>query len=437
MKIIIRYTLREILAPFFLALLAFSSLLLVDKVFDLTKHFVEKGINPWYLVEMLFYFSPAVFVLTVPMAFLVGIVTAFGRLAADNEIIAMKTAGVGMHKLIVPVVITSLILSIFMVFFMDLALPKGNKAYTRLSYDMRRKHPALVLEPDTIMEEMSRDGKKWYFKSMDPETGRMKSVRIWERAVGTSKLIAAEEGELTFFKEWTSLKLYNGTIYQADEKDPLKGYVVGRFTEDEMVLDISGSLDRERETSSSPRNMSMSEIREKLNTLYEELKSSRTSREKKEYIRKYLINEHLVELYKKISIPFACLAFGLIGVPLGLMVRRGGRMIGLGVGVGLITLYYVLLTAGEKAAKLGVYSSFLNLLDVFLPNWMPNILKILTIIGIDAPFLGAWTPNILTSVAGVILIIRTVRETPIRSSRLINKLFPPDARHRANTELSE
>jgi len=205
------------------------------------------------------------------------------------------------------------------------------------------------------------------------------------------------------------LRLYNGTIYQADRKDPLKGYVVGSFTEDEMVLNVSGSLDRERKTSSRPRNMSMKEIREGLERLNEQLKSSRTSRETKKYIRKYLINEHRVELHKKVSIPFACLAFGLIGVPVGLMVRRGGRMVGLGVGVGLITLYYVALTAGEKLAKVGVYP----------------------------PFLGAWTASILTSVAGIILIIRTVRETPIRSSRLINKLFPPDARHRTDAELSE
>jgi hypothetical protein len=72
-------------------------------------------------------------------------------------------------------------------------------------------------------------------------------------------------------------------------------------------------------------------------------------------------------------------------------------MIGLGVGVGVITLYYVVLTAGEKLAKEGLCP----------------------------PLLGAWTPNILTFIAGVILIIRTIRETPIRSSRWVNKLFPP------------
>jgi lipopolysaccharide export LptBFGC system permease protein LptF len=256
------------------------------------------------------------------------------------------------------------------------------------------------------MEEMSGEDKKWYFKSMGPKTGRMKSIRIWERVGGIQKLITAEEGELNFFHEWTSLKLYNGTIRQADKKDPLKGYVVGNFAEDEMVLDISGSLDKKGNgASSSPRNMSRKEIRKELKKINEELKSPGISSHLKKS-KKYKRNDHLVELYKKISIPFACLAFGLIGVPVGLMVRRGGRMIGLGVGVGLITLYYVVLTAGEKIAKVWIYP----------------------------PFLGAWTPNILTLIAGVILIIRTVRETPIRSSRWINKLFSPENRYRTDAE---
>ena len=72
-------------------------------------------------------------------------------------------------------------------------------------------------------------------------------------------------------------------------------------------------------------------------------------------------------------------------------------MIGLGVGVGIITLYYVILTAGEKIAKAVAYPAVL----------------------------GAWTPNILTCLAGIILIIRTVRETPIHSLWFIDRLFPP------------
>ena len=296
-----------------------------------------------------------------------------------------------------------------MIFFDSYTLPKGNEAYTRLSDNLRRKHPALVLEPDTIMEELSREDKKWSFDSMDPETGRMKSIRIWERVSGSGvpKLITAKEGELEFFAEWTSLKLYDGAMYQASNKNPLKSYVMGSFNEDEIALDISNSLDREQAKRSVPRNMNMKEIKAALVRLNAQLESPRISQDTKKNIRKYRINEYLVELHKKISIPFACLAFGLIGVPLGLMVRRGGRMIGLGVSLGVITVYYVLLTGGEKLSKVGAYP----------------------------PFLGAWTPNIITLIVGVILVIRTVRETPVRSSRLINKIFPPQNSYETNTEV--
>lgn len=397
MKIIVRYTLLEILSPFLLALLAFNGLLIVDKVFDLTKYFVEKGVNLFYMIEMLFYFLPAVIVLTVPMAYLVGIVTAYGRLAADNEIIAMKTSGINMSKLIIPLVIISFFLSIFMVFFMDITIPAGNKAYTKLNFEIRRKNPMLVLEPGNIMEEMSREDKKWYFESIDPKTKRLKNIRIWERASGVPKLITAEEGELHFFDKWTTLKLYNGTIQQADADNPKKNYVLGKFAQDEVYLDISSSLDKSEDDILDPRNMSMKEIREELKKIQEKLASPNVSREMKKYIRKNELNVYLVEYYKKTSIPFACLAFGLIGVPIGLIVRRGGRMIGLGIGVGLIIIYYIFLTGGEKISKAGLFPALF----------------------------GAWTPNILTMIMGIILIIRTIRETPIHSSKLINKLFPP------------
>jgi len=409
LRIITRYTLREILAPFFMALLAFTSLLVVNKVFNLTKYFVEKGVNPWYMVEMILYFCPAVIVLTVPMAFLVAIVTAFGRLAFDNEITAMKTAGISTYKLIIPVVVMSLALSVFMVFFMNITIPRGNKAYYKLNTEVRDKHPALVLEQDVIMEEMSREGRKWYFREMDPETGRMKDVRIWERVIGgggAPKLITAEEGELRSFSEWTSLKLYNGTIHQFDRKDPIKSYVVGSFAEDEVILNISGSLDKEEETGDRARNMSIEEIKDKIRGYREELASPTTGSARKKRVKKSLLPEYRVELHKKFSIPFACLAFGLVGVPVGLIVRRGGRMVGLGVGLGIITLYYVFLMGGERIADAGI----------------------------GPPFLGGWAPNILTCIAGIILIIRTVKEAPIHSLRLINKLFPPKDAYEADQE---
>lgn len=409
MKIVTRYVLSQIIEPFFLALVAFTSVLLVDRVFLLTKHFVEKGISPWYMLLMILYYSPAALVLTVPMAFLVGIVTAFGRLAENNEIVAIKTAGIGTHKLIIPVVIVSFLLSVFMVFFMDFGIPKGNKAYTNLYTELRRKHPALVLEPDTIMEEMSTQGRKWYFRSMDEESHTLDSVRIWERSNVSPNLITAKRGQLDFYSHWTALNLYDGTMYQSDPKDPFRGNVSVNFSQDRIILNIGKALENDTNVSQGPRNMSIKEVRAGLKRLYEENASPVTKDYIKEYNTKQLIPEYRVELYKKISIPFANLAFGLIGVPLGLIVRRGGRMVGLGVGVALIIFYYVILTAGEKLAKTGSIQ----------------------------PFLGAWTPNIITGIIGIILIIRTVREVPLRSMKLINMLFPSDSGNTSDEDLNK
>ena len=73
-----------------------------------------------------------------------------------------------------------------------------------------------------------------------------------------------------------------------------------------------------------------------------------------------------VEYHKKFSIPFACLVFGLVGVPLGLMVRKSGKMVGFGIGNGLILFYYLLLQFGQNAGRSGILGPMMSM-------WLPNI----------------------------------------------------------------
>ena len=73
-----------------------------------------------------------------------------------------------------------------------------------------------------------------------------------------------------------------------------------------------------------------------------------------------------MEYHKKFSIPFACLVFGLVGVPLGLMVRKSGKMVGFGIGNGLILFYYLLLQFGQNAGRSGILGPMMSM-------WLPNI----------------------------------------------------------------
>jgi LPS export ABC transporter permease LptG len=94
---------------------------------------------------------------------------------------------------------------------------------------------------------------------------------------------------------------------------------------------------------------------------------------------------HWVEIHKKFALPFVCLIFVLLGIPLGISTKKGGRTSGFTVSLAIILIYYILITAGEKNAMEGHLS----------------------------PFLGMWGPNILFLAAGLYLFFRTSRESPL------------------------
>ncbi|MBC8234863.1 LptF/LptG family permease [bacterium] len=389
MKILTRYVLKEFIAPFFLSLFCFTFILLLNDIFKWTKTFVQKGVNVWYLVELLIYALPSTLVVTIPMATLVGLLLLFGRLSAENEITAMKASGVGIHQLLPSILLVSMGLSIFNFLFMDYALPRGNVAYWRLITDIRVRHPALILTPG-IADDLDQDGRKWMFESKDEKTGRLQNVKIWdEYRDGKPRLIEAKEGELEFSDSFSKLKLYNGFTYEEATKENPQRYQVINFKEMQVNLDLSEQLQRGEYNSQNPLNMSLAELSKYMK------ETRKQYSEEKEYL-KYRLLRAEVEYQKKFAIPFACFAFSLIGVPLGIVVRRSGKMVGAGIGLGVIIVYYVLLQIGQTTGFRGV---------------------------LPAP-LAIWMPNVLIGIAGVILIIRTVREMPVHRHPWLMKLFP-------------
>jgi len=383
MKILTRYILVEFVAPFLLALLCFTMVLLMNEVFTLTKTFVAKDVSPWYLVELLIYVLPATLVVTIPMATLVGILLSFGRLSADNEIIAMKSIGIGLHQLMVPILILSFGISIFTFFFMDMALPNANMAYVRLMYSINVRHPGLILEKGIIMRELEREGKMWMFERQDPKTGRLENVRIWEEYQdGLPTLVTAKEAELDFSGMYTRLRLFDGVIYKPGKRP--EDMVTIRFDRQEIRLGLSKALREIEYKGKSFRSMNLRELTRKISQIRNDLHHG--AQPYREVLQQQL-NRALVEYHKKFSIPFACFAFGLIGVPLGTLTRKSGKMVGFGVGLSLIIVYYVLLRVGETTGIKGAMN----------------------------PMLSVWIPNIITGIGGIILAIQTSHEAPFWS----------------------
>ncbi len=362
MKILTKYTITEFVPPFVLALLCFTSILLFDEVFRLTKHFVRKGISPYYLVELLIYVLPAVVVLTIPMATLVGILLALGRLSTDSEVAAMKAHGVGFHQILFPLLLAAAFLSVFDFVFMDYALPRGNIAYAARKRDISIRNPTVVLEEGVVMRELEKEQKLWMYESMDEDTNRLQHVRLWDSIWGGKpRFIHAKAATIGFEDDGQAwLALFDGMTYEMVPEDP-REFRVTAFEKHRIALDFTQALERSEYSSQNPRSMPISALKSYIRKQQHDARNAEV-----EAFDIAQLRHAQVEYQKRFSIPFACLAFALIGVPLGLIVKRSGKMVGFGIGLGVILVYYLLLQFGQDLGRNGGISPALAM-------WLPNI----------------------------------------------------------------
>ena len=384
MKIISRYCLKEFIPPFLISLICFTCIILFDELFRLVKLFVKKGVSPLYLIESLLYVMPATVVLSIPMAGLVAILLALGRLSTDSEIMAMRAHGIGFHQLMTPLLIATVILSVIDLALMEYVLPQATRASVSLKRDIQKHNPALILEEDTVMKELQTEGKLWMYESTDPKTERLQNVKIWDEFwQGQPRFTLAQSASLGFEDGSAKLTLYDGHTYEP-LTDGSEGFRVTQFQEQQLALDFKKDLQRREYKSQHPQTMRIGELK----THIGKLETSQNPNK----ISEYAVNRlryAKVEYYKKFALPFACLAFGIVGIPLGFMVKKNGRMIGFGIGLAVILLYYLLLQFGQNTGLTGKFH----------------------------PALAMWFPNLVVGVFGIVLITRMFSEGKLRTWR--------------------
>ena len=393
MKILSRYCLKEFIPPFLISLICFTFIILFDELFRLIKLFVKKGVSPFYLIESLLYVMPATVVLSIPMAALVAILLSLGRLSTDSEIMAMRAHGVGLHQLMVPLMCATVLLSVIDLGIIEYVLPKATLASVSLKRDIQRHNPALILEEDTIMKELESKGKLWMFESTDPKTGNLQNVKIWDEIRrGQPRLTLAKYATLGFEDGDAKLTLYEGQTYEP-QTDGSQGFRITQFQEQQLALDFKQDLQRAEYKSQHPQTMRAAELKKHIGTL--ETSLNKRPGKPSEYTLNRL-RYAKVEYYKKFALPFACVAFSIIGIPLGFLVKKNGKMIGFGIGLVVILLYYLLLQVGQNSG--------LN--------------------GTTHPAFAMWLPNIVVGVVGIGLMTRMFGEGKIRKWRSADRKIP-------------
>ncbi|MDE0504439.1 MAG: LptF/LptG family permease, partial [Candidatus Poribacteria bacterium] len=210
---------------------------------------------------------------------------------------------------------------------------------------------------------LEREQKLWMYESMDPVTKRLQNVRVWDSIWGGKpRFIHAKEATIGFEEDGQAwLALFDGTTYET-ASDDLQEFRVTAFDRQRVALDFTEALERNEYKAQRPKGMSIAGLK----SYIEKKRSEAIDAREKSFVIKQL-RDAQAEYHKRFSIPFACLAFGLIGVPLGLIVKRSGKMVGFGIGLGLILVYYLLLQFGQGSVKRN------SVISPALAMWIPNI----------------------------------------------------------------
>ena len=357
----------QILAPFAAGLALFTFILLIARIMKLVEMIVNRGVPALDVLRVFAYILPAFLEVTVPMALLLAVLLACGRLSADSEITAMKAAGLSLYQIAAPIAAFAGIVFLLSLFLSLYARPWGNSALKTAIFDLARTRATVGLKEHVFNDEFK--GLVIYVEKIEPPGSNLRRILISDRRQpGEENTVVAKRGMLVAHEDTRSvnLRLFDGTIFTSRASE--QGYHKTDFNTYDVNLNLSEALGQMETREREPSEMPLQDLRA---TVVQE-------RAKGEHAR-----PERVELARRFSIPFAALVFAVIGVPLGLQPVRAVRSRGLAVSLVIILSYYLMLSAAETLATQG-----------------------------KAPIaLAMWTPNLVLASIGSVLFFRQAQET--------------------------
>jgi lipopolysaccharide export system permease protein len=252
-RLLNRYLLRQLAAPFVFALAAQTSLMLLSQVAKKFGALVGKGL-PWTVIGEVFALSlPFIIAMTLPMAVLLAVLYTFSHLAADNEITAMRASGISVYQVLKPVLLWGACMAAFNFAFVDQVLPRTNARLRALLIDIGRKKPTFELREQVINEVPP---SQYFLRAsrIDAATGRMRGITIYDVGGEASRrVIYADSGSMAYAEGQTdlNLRLYDGSIHQYRPSEPERFQLTYFSVNDIRVKNVYDQL--ERNTSESIR----------------------------------------------------------------------------------------------------------------------------------------------------------------------------------------
>ena len=349
-KTLFLYICREIAVPFMIGMATFTSVLLMGRFLQLADLVVSKGMLFTDIFRMILYLLPFFSMVTIPMSFLLALLLAFGRLSADSEITAMKSSGLGLYNLLPPVLTCALLAYLVSSFITLYALPWGNNSFRKLLVDVIETRATLNLKERVFNDDFP--GLVLYVDHYKDNQSTMSGILIQdERDPKEASTIFAEQGMIVREPETKSLRLSlkNGGVHRTVGTS---GYRLLQFQDYDLTINLSKAA---KEMVKNESDMTLAELQDRIRTHVVDDKDRRDA---------------LIEMNRRFALPFACLVFALVGVPLGIQNQRSGKAAGFSISIGVILVYYIMMSAGKTLAQKGIVHPALTV-------WAPDILFLL------------------------------------------------------------
>jgi lipopolysaccharide export system permease protein len=373
-KTLYLYIWKETLPIFIIGLMTFTIILLMDKIFRLIELIINRGGNVTAILKLLMFIAPSFLTFTIPTAVLLGILLTFGRLSGDSEVTAFKASGISLYQLYVPIAIFSIsayLITSFLVFY---GLPWGNRGFISTLSLIAQSKPDIEVKERVFNDSFK--GLVVYVDKVPVQGKKIEGILIYDdREKENVNTIFAHEGFLISNPQSQEvvLKLLNGSIHRFDPK--ANAYQKIQFDDYDLKIEFRKTIvDIQRKL--KEHEMSIDEIKEKI---------------KKMKARGEDTTNTEVELHKRRAIPFACIVFALIGVPLGIQPRRSGRSFGFVFSILILLAYYVSMIAFEMLAVRGAVPAF----------W------------------AGWAPTFMFGGLGIYLLIKAANESPFKPAVLM------------------
>ncbi len=390
--VIDRFTVKEIFTPTLLGFMTYTFLVIIRGVYTLIEQVLVRGVSVADAAKVLLITLPHVIVMTIPMSFLFGVLLAAGRMNADSELIALQAGGIPVRRLLRPILAFALVLAALNAYLYLAVIPHSSSQLRELKTKLFAGARNLGrIDPGVFHEEIPNT--LLYLRSVDPDSGEWRDIMLFDnsnpseerltlarsgRMVSTGGVENVDmrpiTGEMPDVEQW--IRLDDVVTHQFSRDDP-ETYRVNR-TKSQLVrpvLDSGGTVSYRR----SMRERSSGELARFLlgGTLVNAEGEPSAPDEDVELTRRHAA----IEFNKRLAIPFACVVFGLLALPLGIGSGSGGRGRGFVVSVAVVLAYYLVNNQGEVLAIEGV-----------VPTWV-----------------GIWLPNIVLSVIAIVLMLRMGR----------------------------